>query len=124
MPDLADAVVQRRSSAGWRGTWASLRDGTLGRIGGIGAEVGEVRLSDQDVPLEVEGFAYPIAVGPDVDVGVLRRAVTKAQAKAGRKPGATGSGNGTKTIRIMLRGVEAAGVGELAGWLAGAAGSG
>jgi superfamily II DNA or RNA helicase/diadenosine tetraphosphate (Ap4A) HIT family hydrolase/SOS-response transcriptional repressor LexA len=51
------------------------------------------------------GEPYPLRI---VDASALRRSISAAQAEVGRAPGARGSGNRTKRIRMFLR---AAGVG-------------
>ena len=51
--------------------------------------------------LQVEGRPYPIKVD---DVDAVRRGLSAAQARVGRKPGARGAGNSTKRIRLTILG--------------------
>jgi superfamily II DNA or RNA helicase/diadenosine tetraphosphate (Ap4A) HIT family hydrolase/SOS-response transcriptional repressor LexA len=49
--------------------------------------------------LHLEGRPFPVTLD---DVEKIRRALSAAQAKVGRKPGAKGSGNSTKRIRLTI----------------------
>ncbi len=51
--------------------------------------------------LQVEGRPYPIKVD---DVDAVRRGLSAAQARVGRKPGDRGAGNSTKRIRLTILG--------------------
>ncbi|MEZ4444925.1 MAG: hypothetical protein R3B72_37970 [Polyangiaceae bacterium] len=75
----------------------------------------EVRdLPEAERRLAGEGLAYPLAVD---DAPMLRAALGNAMAKVGRAPGAKGSGNSTKRIRLLLAGEGE--IDEVAGYLAG-----
>ncbi|MCA9623579.1 MAG: S24 family peptidase, partial [Myxococcales bacterium] len=75
----------------------------------------EVRdLPEAERRLAGEGLTYPVSVD---DAPKLRAALGKAMAKVGRAPGAKGSGNSTKRIRLLL--VEEGEIDEVAGYLAG-----
>ncbi len=80
----------------------------MGRLGLLLEEVlldtGKVTdiLSTDERRLEIEGLAYPIELAETAEFGMLRRRLGKAQARAGRKPGAKGSGNSTKQVRLVV----------------------
>ena len=54
----------------------------------------------EDRRLQMADFPYPITIE---DAQTLRRAMSAAQASIGRQPGARGSGNSTKRIRLVLQ---------------------
>jgi superfamily II DNA or RNA helicase/HKD family nuclease/diadenosine tetraphosphate (Ap4A) HIT family hydrolase len=60
------------------------------------------KLPAEERELQLEGFAYPIPLGEIEAPAQLLSALKRAQARAGRKPGAKGSGNSTKQIRLSL----------------------
>ncbi len=64
-------------------------------------QVTDTHSSDQR-RLQVEGRPYPVELASETDIGALRKLLGSAQAKAGRAPGARGSGNSTKQIRLTL----------------------
>lgn len=55
--------------------------------------------------LSIDGLPYPIDLAGTPNLGELRGKIGRATAKVGRAPGATGSGNATKKIRIWVSGV-------------------
>lgn len=70
------------------------------------------RPSDE-LRLIIDGMPYPIRI---TDVDGARRGLSRAMAGAGRAPGAKGSGNSTKRIRIWVDGAGAT-VDEMTEWL-------
>ncbi|CAN5907966.1 hypothetical protein BH11MYX4_BH11MYX4_05070 [soil metagenome] len=65
--------------------------------------------------LQLDGRAYPLVID---DADAVRRALSAAQAKVGRAPGARGAGNATKRIRLLIEG-SAIGASDLAASLEG-----
>ncbi|MCB9891592.1 MAG: DEAD/DEAH box helicase family protein [Planctomycetes bacterium] len=63
--------------------------------------VGE-RLSTADRMLVLETHPYPVDLGNLDSVSTLLSELKRAQSNKGRKPGATGSGNATKQIRLGI----------------------
>lgn len=77
----------------------------LGRLAELNAPVVEIRLVDKDLRLEIEGFEYPINVPRGDELPPFRKLLSQAQARTGRRAGARGGGNQTKTIKLILGGV-------------------
>ena len=69
----------------------------------------------EDRRLQLDGRTYPLVID---DVDAVRRALSAAQAKVGRAPGARGAGNATKRIRLLIDG-STLGAAELAKLLEG-----
>lgn len=69
----------------------------------------------EDRRLQLDGRAYPLVID---DADAVRRALSAAQAKVERTPGARGPGNATKRIRLLIEG-SAIGATELAAILEG-----
>lgn len=98
----------------------------LSRLGAMGIALADVQVETRDtlaLPVEqrrlaIEGLAYPIAIQ---NAGELRKKIGAAQAKIGRQPGARGSGNSTKRIRLHLAGTEKLDADQLANRIAGTA---
>jgi hypothetical protein len=59
-------------------------------------------LSADQRRLALEGRPYPIALADELSIPELRKLIGKAQAQVGRAPGAKGSGNSTKQIRLVV----------------------
>jgi SOS-response transcriptional repressor LexA len=70
----------------------------------------------EDRRLQLDGRDYPLVID---DADAVRRALSAAQAKVGRAPGARGAGNATKRLRLLIEG-SAMGASELATVLGGA----
>ena len=77
----------------------------LGRAGRViaDAQVDSARTRDltadeRRIPMD----AYPLRI---TDAAALAKALMRAQATVGREPGARGSGNSTRRIRLILEGV-------------------
>jgi len=100
----------------------------LARLGRARVSLLDVRVESdqtQDLPEEerrvvLEGRPYPVTID---DPAALRQALGAAQARIGRRPGAKGSGNRTRRLRLVLGGDDLTGaVEELAERLAGVSG--
>jgi superfamily II DNA or RNA helicase len=95
----------------------------LERLRGRGLRIADAVVESRDtvaVPVEerrlaLDGRAYPLVID---DADAVRRALSAAQAKVGRAPGARGPGNATKRLRLVLDGA-AIGATELARLLEG-----
>lgn len=61
-----------------------------------------MNLTSEQRRLNVVGHKYPMAVSVNGDLESLRIAICAAQRPIGRKPGAKGSGNNTKRIRLVV----------------------
>ena len=77
----------------------------LERMAAASAELlsAELATNEAQGELEVPKRRWPIWLKPAEDVGQLASALTKSAAAAGRAPGARGSGNPTKRLRVRFR---------------------
>jgi len=76
--------------------------------------------------IDVDGYPYPIDSRLLNDTRQFRVSFGSAQARVGREPGATGPGNATKRIRVVLDFPEGTvpGATELENWLCGPSATG
>jgi len=77
--------------------------------------------SSEQRRLRIEGQPYPIELATVTNLRELRSRLGSAQAKAGRRPGATGSGNSTKQVRLFVSSIDAAELDQFPAQLAGPA---
>jgi hypothetical protein len=61
-----------------------------------------LRLPEEERRIEVDGYPYPIDLRGLADLGQFRVAFGAAQGRIAREPRATGSGNATKRVRLVL----------------------
>lgn len=113
--ELAIAFESRGGTSGSSKAWnADYNRGlavVLQRLAKLSAAITEVQLVSRPMldrgaaerRLELPDHPGPIRLGPDTDCIALRRALGRAQAAAGRRPGAKGGGNQTKAIRLVVR---------------------
>jgi hypothetical protein len=80
----------------------------LDRLAALDATVTQIRLhpanGEEGSRLRPAGYSFPLALRDVSDTRHLRRALSRAQQETDREPGAKGSGNPTKRIRIYLGG--------------------
>ncbi|MEY2982868.1 MAG: hypothetical protein RL562_3095 [Planctomycetota bacterium] len=67
----------------------------------------------------MEDRPYPIALANEPSIPERRKLIGKAQAQVGRAPGAKGSGNSTKQIRLVVEPLADTSVEQLPEQLAG-----
>lgn len=82
----------------------------IARLAGLQATILEILISSRDAlvlpwqerVLRMSGLSYPLRLDPRVDASNLRSAISAAQQRTARAPGAKGSGNPTKRIEVAL----------------------
>lgn len=82
----------------------------LGRLALLQGSIEEILLSSskflsrpwQESILAMPEYPYPVRLAGGADVGDLRGAISRAQQRTGREPGAKGAGNGTERIELSL----------------------
>lgn len=81
------------------------------RIERIAVDTGGTRqLSLEQRTLAIAELPFPLELSPQIDATDLRRRIGRAAAAVGRSPGAKGSGNTTKRLRLWVAGVTVAGL--------------
>jgi hypothetical protein len=80
----------------------------LERLAALDATVSQIRLhpanGNEGSRLTPHGYTFPLALRRVIDLRQFRRALSRAQQQTDREPGAKGSGNPTKRIRIHVAG--------------------
>lgn len=97
----------------------------LQRLAAAGLEITRIEVASSEMEgkapeervVALAGAQYPVRLAEVEDLEVLRKAIGKGIAALGRKPGAKGSGNATKKVRIWVGEV---GLAELGRVVAGA----
>jgi superfamily II DNA or RNA helicase/diadenosine tetraphosphate (Ap4A) HIT family hydrolase/HKD family nuclease len=93
----------------------------LQRLAAAGLEITRIEVASSEMEgrppeervVEVAGAAYPIRLAEVADLEMLRKAIGKGIAMLGRRPGAKGSGNANKRVRIWVGDVGLAELGRV-----------
>lgn len=108
--DSVSIVIESRGGKPERNTeYAEGLELILQRLGDRGLRIADAVVDTRDTltlpveerRLQLAGRTYPVVID---DAEQVRRALGAAQAKIGRTPGARGSGNSTKRIRLLIEG--------------------
>jgi hypothetical protein len=102
--DLAAIVIESRG-AGRNKDYIPAFDLLFQRLAANSAELLGVELASREAtkPLTVGGRTWPVRLTPSESAETMANAIRNAAAAAGRRPGARGSGNTTKRLRILFR---------------------
>ena len=104
------SVILESRGAGRNNDYSAALALILERLGALGAVLDSIHLQrarnearpESERRVQPEGIPFPIDLSTVDDFKDLRRRISSAQAALGRKPGASGAGNGTKRIRMRL----------------------